>query len=360
MAQFPYTAQGGFETGALDSGFALTDTQSKSLGYLHYTTTAVKYNMLPFRGAYCWGIDQSVDSTTDVNLTVAAMNVADNSYWTVSGAFYLKNITMAAAARVSLVKNIAAATEEGVMQLYYTAAGGLQILLTQAYNTAVGSNPVCGITQNAWHTFEMYGWNDAQGAGTLYLILDDIAMGSVTSLTNAAITDTKIGSMDAGASEFTVGNIFFDDIYCHVDTAAIRMGHRSRYPTNPHISAIASVTYKEHLFLGPGTVREATVLTAAAGDILRLYDTDRAYDTGSYNLVAEANFSSGMPYISGPIAFERGCFAVLIPGGAAGARAMVQVDLAPPCGYPKPMYYGYPANLKKYAIHQRNEIHGNL
>lgn len=350
MAQFPYTAQGGFETGAVDSGFALTDTQSKTLGYMHYTTSMRKHGVVPFRGAYCWGVDQSLHTTADCNQTVAAMNVADGSYWAARGAFYLQNITMAADARVTLVKSISAGADEGCLQLYYTAAGGLQLLLTQANDTAVGTNPVCPVTQNEWHVFEIYAYNKNGAAGTLACRIDGQLMGTVTGLTNAAITDTKFGSMDAGAGEFTVGKIFFDDLYCHLDTAAVRFGTPKRFPASVHVSAIASQDYTDVIFVGPGTVREISLLTAVSGDTLRLYDTDSVETTGTYNFITELTVAGGVTYVDSPIELQKGCTVVLHPNGAAGARALVTVDLDPPSGFHHPLTYGNEAILKMWAM----------
>jgi hypothetical protein len=351
MGQFPYTLQAGFETGATDFDSALTDSQSKTLGYLHYTTAWEKYKVLPWRGAYMWGIDQSVGTkTTDIYQKQAAFDVANASYYCVSANIYLKGNTMGNGDRTSLITCRSAAADQAVVQLYYTTAGGFQLLATQSYDTAVGTNPVCPITENAWHQVEIYGLCSTAGSGTLYLVVDGVAIGNVGSLTHVAMSDLFIGATNADATH-TAGLIFYDDVYAHLDTASVRFGLRSRYPMNPHVSALASATYKEHIFVGPGTVRRATLLTQIANDLLRLYDTDTANVTGTYRCVAETvclDVDATTAPIRGPVAFQRGCLAVITGASATGARAIIEVDPNPPAGFPRALYYGRPGLLASY------------
>jgi hypothetical protein len=200
----------------------------------------------------------------------------------------------------------------------------------------------------------MHGFVDSTGNdGNAYLKVDGEAIGSIATLTQAAITDSYFGVDDLDAGH-TAGVICFDDILVSgQDTSAVRVGYRNRRPWNPHIGTIASVAYSEHIFVGPGTVTEGTLVTANAGDILRLYDTDTGYTTGTYNLVAECAFSSLYPTITGPVTFERGCFAVLTPAGANGARAVIKIDLAPLAGLPAAACYAEDSVLKNYAMRRR-------
>jgi hypothetical protein len=359
VAQFPYLLTSGFESGATNFDTAITDTESKS-SYPHYTTLAQKYGFTPYRGAYCWLVDQSTGggTTTAVYQTQAAFNVTATNYWSVAFAFYAKSTTMADGNRTSLVW--ANSTKEFCLQLYYTTAGGLQLLLSETAATAVGSNPVVPIEENKWHWIELYGVLDpGSNDGTASLVYDGVLIGTVTSLDQASFTDLYVGLQDIDAGH-TAGLYAFDDIYASgINTSAVRIGYRSQFPTNIHVSAPASAAYGEHLFLGPGTIKGAQLLTAAAGDNIRFYDTDRAYTTGTYGEVAELDFSAGVTFLPDPIEFSRGCYCLVTPGGAAGARGLIQIDLAPECGRSKAMYYGYPDNLKRYAITTRQELTGN-
>ena len=358
MAQFPYLLEAGFEAGATNFDTAITDTTTKS-SYPFYVDLISRYGINPWRGSYCWLIDQSTGTTTTaVNQTHAAFDVAASSYWSVAFAFYAKSTVMANGNRTSLVVCSATATDEVNLQLYYTTAGGLQLLLTEANDTVVGTNPVVALVENKWHWIELHGMVDAGvgNDGTAYLVLDGVAAGSIDSLDQGAFTDLLVGLMNIDAGH-TAGVYVIDDlIISGLDTSAVRVGLRKQYPQSVHVSARSNALdasgYGQHLFVGPGTVADAAILTANAGDILRLYDTDNAYTTGSYNLVAECNFSSGAVSVTGPVKFERGCYCLVIPGGTGGARGIVNIALDPPAGYPIARCYGYPANLRQYARHR--------
>lgn len=358
MAQFPALLQAGFETGATNFDTAITDASAKTT-YPHYTDLIGGYGIVPWRGAYCWMVDQSIGTTTDANYqTQAAFNVAASNYWSIGFAFYAKSTVMANGNRTSLVW--ANAVKEFDLQLYYTTAAGLQLLLTETGATAVGANPTVALTENAWHWIELHGIVDsgAGNDGTVTLVLDGNTVGTVSSLDQAAFTDLYVGLEDIDAGH-TAGIYAFDDITASgINTTAVRVGYRNQYPWNPHVSATASASYGEHLFVGPGTIDSAVLLTANAGDAIQLYDTDTGYTTGTYGAIAEANYSSGMPVIDGPLAFERGCYCVITGAGANGARGIVNISKDPPSGYPIAQCYGNKANLKHYA-QQRSRLTGN-
>ena len=354
MSLFPYLYQSGFETGAVETGGILTDTTSKS-SYPHYSESIPKFGITPWRGAYCWVIDQSTGTgTTDCYITVAGANVTADYYWSMGFAFFAKSTVMANTNRTTLVQLANSGTDEVCLQLYYTTAGGLQLLLTEAYDTAVGSNPVCPLVENQWHWIELYGTVDDGGSddGTAYLVLDGNAIGSLSALDQGAITDMLIGLDDIDAGH-TAGIYAFDDIlFSGIDTSEVRIGHRRRYPLSPHTSAVASSSYGEHICVGPCTIQDVSILTANAGDMIRLYDTDTGVTTGTYPLVEEVAFSSGLPVNSNPIKFERGCYSVITAAGANGARGLVRIHPDPPCGYPVARCYGNEANLKYLAAHR--------
>ncbi len=361
MAQFPYLLTSGFEKAATNFDTAITDTESKST-YPHYSELVTRHRFSPWRGSYCWLIDQSTGggTTTEVLQTQAGCNISADYYWAVGFAFYAKDTTMGNGDRTTIFElDSGTTTNEVTLQLYYTTAGGLQLLLTETASTAVGTNPVCALTENAWHWVELYGKVDdgASNDGTAYLVLDGYPIGNLSSLDQAAITDAYCGLTGQDATH-TAGVYAFDDVTI-VGTAdssvysQARVGYRHRYPMNPHISCrsntLDTTGYGEHLFIGPGTVDGAQLLTSNTDDTLELYDTDIGYTEGSWGLVAECSYSSGNPVISGPLKFERGCYALITAGSTNGARAIVNISPAPPAGYPAPYCYGNEANLKYHA-----------
>lgn len=339
MAQFPYLCESGFEANALGADLAETDTASAGAIY-HYADSVKQFGITPWRGAYCYIIDESICTTTECKLVSAACNVTAQYYWSMGFAFFAKNTTMATGNRTSLVKLLNSSTEEVCLQLYYTTSGGLQLLLTEAQNTA-GVTTVTPFVENKWHWIELYGVNDpGSNDGTAVCVVDGVTVISLGSLDQLAITDMQIGLDDQDAGH-TTGIYAFDDItFTGIDTSAVRTGLRSRYPLTPHISM------SQHLFVGPGTVDRTQLLTATTGDTMRLYDTDVALTTGTYDLIAEANIAVNTE-VEGPLVFQKGCYAVI----TSGARGQVFIARNPiAVGLPQAVLYGNDANLKSYAM----------
>jgi len=353
VSVFPYLLETGFEAGATGFDTAITDTQSKSLGYLHYSESAKTYGVTPFRGAYCWGVDLSVGTkTTAVYQTQAAYNVTADNYFSFGFAVYISsNLVMAANDRFTIAAGMASSTEEVVVDILYTAARGYDIVLDETN----GGTPAV-YTQFAldkWHWVEVAGHCDDGGTnnGTATLYFDGYNIGSLSSLDQGAFTDLYIGAINQDLTT-TAGYVFFDDcIGSGIDTSAVRVGYRSRYPINPHISA------SQHLFVGPGTVDNIQLLTGTANDMLRLYDTDRANTDGTYQHVAEI-MVEGTTYSTtadkdGPFYFQRGCYAVISGTNPRAQAAISMNNLERPT-----IYYGNDAALKNYAL-KRKERPGN-
>jgi len=350
---FPYLLENGFETGAIGFDTAITDTESKSLGYLHYVDSVKKYGVAPYRGAYMWGLDQDVGTaTTACNQTQAAFNVSDTHAYAVSAAIYLKGHVMTNGDRTSLITVRSAAADQAVIQLYYTTAGGLQLLCTQAAATAVGTNPVCSINQNEWFVVEIRGSVQTGGTGTIDFFVNGFQVGAqITTLTNAAITDLYVGATNGDAGH-TAGLIFYDEIIADSDagTAAVPIGlYTPRYPD----SVMFGVT--RHLFVGPGTVKAASLMTATANDKLMLFDTDAASSTAELNAKVECLVGVNMG-IGGPIPFYRGCYAVL---SGTNPKAQVFLETVPElAGNPALTAYSE-AGVKNYAF-KRKPRPGNI
>ena len=344
---FPYLGEVTFEDGTAGTGNALTDTQAKSLGYLHYTESVARYGVAPYSGAYCWGLNQATGTkTTECRNTIAALNVANTNTWAAGCAIYLKDIVMGNGDRTTVLQAWGV-TGQGTLQLYYTTAGGLQLLGSLAHDTAVGANPVTTITQNEWHWIEVRGIVQTGGTGTLDFFLDGAQFGAqVDTLTNVAITDLYFGAINADATA-TAGLIFFDDVICDGDagTAVISVPMIERYRWDP---VVTSYTQGQHVFVGPGTVSSLSLLSGVTTDYIRLYDTDVHYTATGQSFVAEVHAITGVTEsatANGPFAFERGCYAVV---SSATARGQVHIDRAPAAGLPKWIYHN-DAGMKSYA-----------
>ena len=343
---FPYLGEVTFEDGTAGTGNALTDTQSKSLGYLHYTESVARYGVVPYSGAYVWGLNQATGTkTTECRNTIAALNVANTEHWAAGCAIYLKGIVMGNGDRTTVLQAWGA-TGQGTLQLYYTTAGGLQLLGSLAHDTAVGTNPVTTITQNEWHWIEIRGDVQTGGTGTLDFFLDGAQFGAqVDTLTNVAITDLYFGAINADAT-CTAGLIFFDDVIC--------TSHATVQPSVPMIErfrwnpVVTSYTQGQHVFVGPGTVASLSLLSGVTTDYIRMYDTDVHYTATGESFVGEVHSTLGVTEVAttyGPFAFERGCYVVL---SSATARGQVHIDRGQATGYPMWIAHN-DAGMKSYA-----------
>ena len=329
---FPYLGEFGFEEGIAGTGNVLTDAEAKTLGYLHFSESVCRYGVPPYRGAYCWGLDQSIGVvTTTCQHTVAALNVANTNTWAAGCAIYLKDNVMANGNRTTLLEAFGV-TDQGALQLYYTTAAGFQLLGSLAFDTAVGAGTrITTITENEWHWIEIRGQVQTGGTGTLDFFLDGRQIGAqIDTLTNVAITDLYFGAINADAGH-TAGLIFFDDVICDGDagTAVITVPAPDRFVWNP------VVTKNSHVFVGPGTVSEVALLSGATADYVRLYDTDIAYTATGQQFVTEVNMTTSLSTSArahGPFVFNRGCFVVV---GGTNPRAQVHIDPSPPAGLPK-------------------------
>jgi len=350
MPAFPYILENTWNLGATEFDTAITDTQSKSLGYMHFSESIPKFGVCPYYGAWTWGVDLSQGTkTTAVNQTQAAFNVAATEYWSVGFAFLLKSsgLVMATTNRFTIASCISTATEETVLDILYTTAAGYELVIAETNATAAAVKSQ--FTLDQWHWVELYGVNDpGANDGTSTLVYDGTVIGTISSLNQGAFTDLYLGAINQDAGT-TGGYLFFGPVIVSgVDTSAVRVGYRDRAPINPHISKSRQV------FVGPGTVSRMQLLTATAGDYIRLYDTDRGYTTGTYGIEAEATVEANTD-IWGPISFHRGCYAVI---SGSDPRALVSIDRGEHCGYPQAVCYGNDAVLKHYA-RTRTERSGN-
>lgn len=339
---FPYILQAGFEAGATNFDTAKSDADSK-ISYPWYYNSVRSYGVAPYRGAYMMMVNLDTGTiTNNAYQTQAAFNISASGAWGFGfGLFLHSSFTMANTNRATIARICSGTTtDEACVQLYYTTAGGYQILFTETSATAVGANPVAAITKGVWHWVDCYGTLDSgvgnDGSASLYV--DQTLIGSLANLDQAAITDLYVGVSDADSG--MSGKVFFDTILADDG----RVPFFDRFPQNPEITASG------HIFLGPGTIRAARMLTTTSSDeTLKLYDTDTAtttYGSGaSYvDCVAEVRYNN--TELNHPVTFSRGCYAVI---AGTNPRAQVYIDYVPPMGYPAPVHYS-DAGVKRLAM----------
>jgi len=339
---FPYICESNFENGATGFDTAVTDTQAK-ISYPHYKTSVRRYGVPPYRGAYTMLLDQSIGVVgTAANQVQAAFNVAATETWGIGFAIYIKSdLVMANTNRCTICSiDSAGPVAETVVDLVYTTAAGLQIHLNELQATAIGALPIASISMDQWHWIDLYGVLDAGGAndGTSTLYVDNTLIGTLTALDQAAIIDFKLGLIGGDAGT-TAGHIFFDNVLA--DDA--RVPYQDRYPMNMQLTA------NGHVFVGPGTLDGARLLTATAGDSLKLYDTDTATilsggGAGLESYTCELTVAN--PDVIYPLPFYKGCYAVI---AGTNPRAQCSISLSPPVGYPRHAFYS-DSGVKRWAM----------
>jgi hypothetical protein len=201
--------------------------------------------------------------------------------------------------------------------LRYTTAAGYEILAAQNASDAAVSSAV--ISLGKWHWVEAYGTLDTGTVGTIALALDGNASTAVTALTQIAVTDAEFGviGQDAGT---TAGKLIFGPVV--FDNA--RVGNP--YPRySPH----RILTSSQHVFVGPGTVSRAELVSTANNQTLTLYDTDTGNTSDAIPVAHLDNgiLDTGTRVMSDPLYFQKGCYAA-VSGGNATDYAKCRVGIA--------------------------------
>mgnify|MGYP001562931320 CR=1 FL=1 len=141
-------------------------------------------------------------------------------------------------------------------------------------------------------------------------------MASITTLTDIANTTGSLGTKNVLST--TSGHLFFDSfVFDDLQIGPVL----DRYPSTRFLTKSA------HVCLGESEVLNLTLLPGAGTDnVLKVYDTDRAYVLGDQNVVAElSNLTASEPPIDladVPLCVKRGAYVVL---SGTNPRALIHV-----------------------------------
>lgn len=206
-------------------------------------------------------------------------------------------------------------TVEATFGLNYVAASttlafGVGELAATAFDTA---NP---IVLGEWYNIELNIHIDS-GVGNDGFIAAYITRDGATPPTTAQIiasgfdqaatTLIALGSRNHGTAAH--GTILFDN-FRHDDA---RLYPKPRYRTEPVL------TQSEHIFVGPGWIDGAAILSTGSDNVIRFFDTDKADTLAQEVFKLELDPDASRASI-GPVAFKRGCFVQL-----TGTSPRVQV-----------------------------------
>ena len=283
------------------------------LDMVHYTTLA-RYpwsQAAPYRGAYCWRIQ--CGDTNDHVLVEGDIDIADAATAFVAFYLYLAPDFTATADDVFQIFEFqqAGGTTEAVIGLRITAATG-NVEIGVGDGTAPSNYSTEILQRNRWYHVECKMKCSTTDAGTLDLYVDGVNRVSLATLDNAAAVGRGVfGTQDTLST--TTGTILLDHFI--FDDAQI-------YPRRERFPSTMNLTQSQHVFVGPGVVDSAALLSTTAGNTLILYDTD----TGNTNDVQGMKVELAVGNLvsaSGPITFTRGCFA-----SVAGTNTRAQVTLS--------------------------------
>ena len=335
---FPWLfEEGSWAAGGRGNFDAETDTDS-ILDYPHYPILA-QSGLAPYNGAYCIRIRGGTGTNSAYVQENASFDTAAAGTIHFQWFFFLApDFTMAANDKFSMVElesvadtttDVAAGLDRSTNNIRLwvarTAAASAQTFVLGDITDALasGRSPL-----GRWYHVEISALIDNGGGdnGTIDAYLDGATVGSqITGLDQGAIVDAKFGMIGKDAG--TTGTLLID--WVRADDARIYMP-RERFPTQ------ITVTQSRTIFVGPGYVDAAALLSTTSGNIMRLYDTDTGNANDAQGFVVECDLSA-FPAFEGPATFERGCYAQL-----TGTNPRGQVLLPEGThhkGLAKPLYY---------------------
>lgn len=331
---FPFVFESNFEGGTNGEWDSEADTGSV-LDFPHYSVLA-RYpwaSWAPYRGAYCLRIE-AAGGTADATLTEGDIDIADGAsrYFR----FYV-NFSPTFTGTANDTFNLFELQQaDGTRELTF---GGRIVAATNAINLGIGDGIAptdfdsVALTRNEWHCIELLATVSTSDAGAMTLWVDGRSAVALTTLDQAgAVGQGVLGLQDHLAT--TTGVILLDEFV---------MDDLQLYPFAERFPTSLILTKTGHVFVGPGSLQGAALLSTGASDTLHLYDTDTAGSNDASSRVVELDQTQSASASSNGenILFNKGCYAVL----SSGARGQVVVT----CGAGGPVTYGSVANLRDYG-----------
>ena len=313
---FPYIFKSNFEAGTNAEWDSEADTGSK-LDFPHFSTLAgFPGQGTPYRGAYCARINLRPGDTNDHTLTEGDIDIATGVERFFRWAMFLSN-------------DFGATADDNFSIFELQQAGGTQVFVVGCTVTAATDDVTVWVAENStpettssaalpkgrWFILEVQANVDTGAAnGDITVYLDGVSIVSLaTPVQNAAAVGTGVLGTQNTLST-TTGTMLFDDFV--MDDARL-------YPPNERFPAVQRITKTGHVFVGPGWIESATILSATG--TMSVYDTDSGNSNDAQAAVLELNSSGPFVSIDTPTYFKRGCYVVL-----AGTNPYGEVRLVGP------------------------------
>lgn len=327
---FPYIFADNFETGSNASWDSEADTGSK-LDFPHYSALSVIPSMgVPYNGAYCMRIQMG--DTNDHTLIEGDIDIADAATRYSSFMLYVgKDVAATADDTFAIyeVQGTANAVENSVGLRITASTDEVEIGVGNTAPTAFVS-----ISKGVWHHVELVSVVDSGGSGTATLWLDGASAASVSTLTNTAVLRGVLGTQDTLAT--TTGTLLFKNF--KFDDGQI-------YPPRQRFPSTERLTQSGHVFVGPGWIEGATLLSA--NGTMDIYDTDTGNINDLQSKLIELSTSGNFVSYESPVYFERGCYVAL--GGTNPYGEVKLVTNPMRRGIFGPKYHWSDASIRDYG-----------
>lgn len=321
---YPYIFHSNWEAGTAAEWDSESDTGSL-LDFPHYSVLAQDPNsLMPYRGAYI--MRNVLGDTNDHVVVEGDIDIAD------AGTSYFRwymglskdfRFTADATFNVFELQQVGGTVESSVG---FRVTNSTQLI---EFGIGDGTAPTSFVQwpgKGKWVCVELRATISTVGAGVLTLFLDGVQVATLTTLTNAAAVGRGVlGSQDTVAT--TLGTIYYDQFV--QDDGRI-------YPFREQYPSVVQVLKTSHIFVGPGYLDGAALSKISSNDeSLILYDTDTA--TGNDATPVANLLGASQTSVSGPLYFERGCYAVL---GGTEPKALIYIMKSnEKPGVKGPMYY---------------------
>lgn len=337
---FPYIFQSNFEQGTNGEWDSESDTGSK-LDVVHYSALSDIPGMpAPYEGAYCMRIQMG--DTNDHTLIEGDIDIATGVTRWFRWQMYVHTDVVASANDNFSIFELQQAAGTQVYTVGFTITAttdNITVWVGEADTPETTSTLV--FPKGKWVTVEVSANVDTAAAnGDITVYVDGQEYVSLaTQVQNAAAIGRGVLGTQATLST-TTGTLLFDNFI--MDDAQL-------YPNVERFPYIARPTKTGHIFIGPGHIESATLLSA--NGTMDLYDTDVANTNAAQSKKIELNTGGNFVSNDSPVYFERGCYCVL-----GGTNPYGEIKLVRSSNVPAqfgPTAYGSDGAIRTYGQKRR-------
>jgi hypothetical protein len=275
---YPYVFEANFEAGTNAEWTSETDTGSQ-LDFPSFREIA-RYPWVtcaPYFGAYVMRLALT-GGTADAFVTSSTIGITNGvTNWFRMQLYFGADFTASADDTFAIMELQGAASAVTVSfgGKITASTGDIQLGIGAAASAAVPATfMTAAIQRGRWYTVELKVVIQTGGTGTvdMYVTRDGdpqqvAAQASISGKTNIVVTAGVLGIQDQLATTtgtILVGQFVQDDLQLYV---------------LPRYKNRVTITKSRAVFVGPGSIADAALLTTTASDTLRLWDTDSADTT---------------------------------------------------------------------------------